>query len=140
MIWTHITVFATAAALSFGIAGANLRQWYENYNRLPPISGTGKALAVAHAGEQLPILWDLVKETDCPGYSGRVFEGPNGFYVSEPVQSNGLPRGEIKKIIHTDIPAFAPVGEIRMYIKGHYDCPNEDPQYFTLGPVLITVE
>lgn len=108
-------------------------------SRGPLIQGEGVASQPAAAGETITVHWSIDKRTECEGYSSRVWTGGLGFHLSEPVQANSLPMGLGEYTIPTTIPEQAPVGPLLLTIRGHFDCPRTEPEYFALGPVAIEV-
>jgi len=136
---TKIALIASASliTISAGIEGVETAKTVFS----PPIID---AVAIApgqvSAGDEIVIEWDIIKRTSCPGYSSRVWEGANGFHLSEPVQAASIPEGRGVYSIPTLIPHLAPAGDLRLSIKGHFDCDGREPEYFRLGPVTMTIE
>jgi hypothetical protein len=107
--------------------------------RDPLIEAVANAPDIVAPGDEVIIEWAIVKRTECPGYSSRIWEGENGFHLSEPVQATSLPSGAGVYDVPTQIPLLTPSGEAKLTIRGHFDCPGEEARYFSLGPVTMTV-
>jgi hypothetical protein len=129
---TSITVVDTATAL--------LR------NRGPaPIEGVAAAdVGKVYPGQVVLVQWDILKRIDCGGENGRVWNGQNGFHVSEALMPTGLPQSAEAKtyIVPTRIPAGAPAGPLSFEIRGTFTCPGSDPIEFRLptgGPYVFEV-
>lgn len=111
--------------------------------KLPPaVEGSGYFSGTAMPGESIPVLWQIVKRTECPGLNSRSWDGEDGFHITETLKPTSLPTtdGFVEYLIETKVPDLAPPGELRLTIKGWYECPGADKEPFTLGPVLIMVE
>lgn len=93
------------------------------------------------AGSDVMIDWTIIKRTNCPGATGRVWVGENGFYLSETLRPTGLPRSDkpILYSIATEIPDMAPLGTLSLSIRGSYHCPGKAAESFALGPVEMEV-
>jgi hypothetical protein len=120
-------VFNTAATVDSVIQG-------------PPIIGEGHVKIAVVAGDTHMVYWKIHKKQKCLGENSRVWSGQEGFYLSEPYRSNGLPKTtDIRHyVIPTEIPAQAPEGALEMRIEGYVDCGKGDVG-FTLGPVIMEV-
>lgn len=104
-----------------------------------PIEGVGYYTAPVSAGETVIVDWQITKRVDCPGFTGRVWEGENGFFLAEPLQPTALPMGTITPKIPTAIPPQAPIGDLRLTIKGAFDCEGREEIHFSLTPVKFKV-
>lgn len=138
MFWTKATMIAGAGAVAFMTLDSGHRA-VQVLTEAPLIEGVGIAPAEVHAGDTVLVEWDIVKRTDCPGYSSRVWSGESGFQLTEPVQASGLPVGSATYEIQTGIPRLAPEGPLSLEIVGHYDCEGREPWHFRLGPVEMMV-
>ena len=105
------------------------------------ITGHATYARPVRAGDTVLVSWIIDKRRECPGESGRVWAGVEGFHLSEVHRPTGLNKtdGPQEFMIPTAIPETAPVGELSMKIVGHFDCPNEQREHFTLGPVEFLV-
>jgi len=132
-IFTHTAAIA-AGAITFVAA-------YTASDALlpPPIEGVGRYESPVRAGEAVLVEWDLVKRTDCPGFTSRVWDGERNYHLTEPAQRTTLPAHSIERRIETKIPELVPVGELRLTIVGVYQCAGGRKQAFTLGPVSFEV-
>lgn len=131
-----ILLAVTGITTAFNLADAGL-----DYFTPPPIEGVGIYGAPVHPGETVLVEWSLIKRTGCDGVNARVWDGADGFHLSEPLRPTGVsPGGErqIKASIPTEIPDTAPSGKLTLRIVGTY-CPDTDPTPFTLGPVVFEV-
>lgn len=133
-------MYLSQTASVFGGALALATLWNVGEVIAPePIYGAAVYADPVTAGEAILLPWSIDKRTDCPGYAGRVWEGQQDFSLSEPVQATSIPEGVGTYNIPTKIPGLAPAGEMKLWIKGHFDCPGAPPRYFTLGPVIFEV-
>jgi len=139
MGYTGITT-KIVALCSIGLAGASGVQTVRVLTSPPLIEGTGVYESPVSAGDTVMIDWTITKRTDCPGELSRVWHGENGFYMVEPLRKSALPtiNSPVTYSIQTEIPTFAPVGNLQLSINGVYNCDN-GPMPFSLGPVEIEV-
>lgn len=140
MNYTSATIVFAAIVQSVTFA----TEGYFAYERLttpPPIEGSAVAPEHVRAGETVPVVWSILKRTECPGENGRIWRGENGFFVSEMMRVSGLPVTDefVQYTIPTTIPDFAPVGPLELEISGFNQCSGQERETFTLGPVFMTV-
>lgn len=138
MLTSHVAPVALfGAALVWG--GFNVAADLREANTPPAISGSAVYSEPVRAGETVLIPWTITKRVDCPGASSRVWNGRDGFQLSETQQSASLPVGEDMRFnIQTLIPTLSPSGPLTLEIIGYYECDGER-RPFTLGPVLLEV-
>jgi len=107
----------------------------------PPIEGQAVAPPVVSPGDEVLVRWTIVKRVDCPGTNSRVWDGENGFHLTEPARPTALPVTQEPQEypIQTQIPSLAPSGELHLSIVGAYQCPGSEAIPFTLGPATMTV-
>lgn len=93
------------------------------------------------AGETILPMWKIQKRTDCPGENSRIWDGADGFHLAEPHMFNGLPRMDEPKsiVIPTKVPDLAPPGDLELHVVGFVQCEGMKRQYFSLGPLRLTV-
>lgn len=105
------------------------------------VTGAGVLSEPVRAGDEALVEWVIHKQTDCPGWNSRVWNGQNGFHLTEEKMPTTLPRTSSAReyIIPTKVPGYAPPGELSLTIVGEYICPGHDPYPFNLGPVSIEV-
>ena len=112
--------------------------------RDPLIEGYGVYEGVVHPGELVPILWTITKRTTCDGVSGRVWDGEDRYKLTEAMRATIIPVGtDMKVTVMTRIPETAPAGELRLSVKGYYDCrtvSSDKLSWFMLGPVVMVVD
>lgn len=130
-----------ALALSTSFLGMEGAQFIVRGLTPPTITGTASYGPPVRAGDVVLVPWTIDKTQDCPGVNGRVWDGADGFHLSEPQMTTGLKATDGPKEfkIQTDIPRAAPPGALSLRIVGHFDCPNEPREHFALGPVEFTV-
>ena len=128
------------AIVSVALAGASGIQTGKKFLAPIPIQGHGEYSEPVKAGDTVPVVWSILKQTDCHGIFGRVWEGANGFYVIEAQRPSGLPTTTDYREynIQTHIPSLAPFGELHLSIVGEYDCGSGGVP-FRLGPVILEV-
>lgn len=134
-------ILPLAAALVLSDGAHGFISAYIEKNSPPPIEGTAIAPEFVQAGETVLIDWEIIKRTDCPGVNTRVWQGSNGFYLSEPRGATTLPVTSAPKLysIQTAIPVLAPPGPLSLSIEGTYRCRHDGEHTFTLGPVVMEV-
>ena len=132
--------FAPVVALvSVAAATVSVVSVVQEAAKAPPIVGYAEYSLPVRADEVAMLKWNITKNTDCEGVLGRVWQGEDGFYLSEVQRASGLPEGDGTYFIPTEIPDGVPAGDLELSIKGFYQCDNNDPDYFTLGPVSLEV-
>lgn len=140
MAWTDIALPAVTA-IAFAVHGIDIAGEFLSNKLPPPIEGTGAASTSARPGGSVIVDWIIIKRTDCPGQSGRVWSSEDGFAMNEPMTTTALPTTTEPKHykIPTAIPSEVTDDNVTLRIKGWYDCPNSPREYFELGPVVIEV-
>lgn len=131
--------FAAVISLSWlGFVGFDT---VESGLREPTISGWAEYTAPVRPGQTVMIDWHIDKREKCRGENGRIWDGAGGYHLSEQHRENGLRATDGEEVfpIPTEVPWTAPDGELRLTISGYNDCPNREREYFTLGPVVLTV-
>lgn len=132
-----VTAFAIQSGTAFYDAGVKFIS-----NAVPaPIEGSAVGPDNVRAGSVAMVTWQIVKRIDCAGFNSRVWDGEDGFHITEALTPTGLPTSDSVRtyVIPTDIPQLAPNGDLSLTIKGFYDCPNARKEHFTLGPVKMNV-
>lgn len=136
---TLLTVGTMVASLGLAaLTGLDTaRQWVAPM----PIEGWAERKTPVMPGQVIRLEWHLTKHVDCPGYASRVWQGENGFYLTETQRATALPssESEVTYRIPTLIPNLAPSGYLGLSIIGHFDCP-EGKRYYTIGPVELHVK
>lgn len=132
--------------MQVAVAGLVALNVYAIANATIPAGGiTGSGIVPnqpVRPGQVVPVDWTLHKTTDCPGSSGRVWRGEDGFYLSEALRATGLPQTDYAMTYHiqTKIPDLAPAGQLSLWIVGGYDCGGIfGSTDFRLGPVTMEV-
>lgn len=141
MAYTNtILGFATMAMIS--LQGVELADLVIGDSLPPPIEGVGAVRGTVKAGETVTVDWIITKRTSCNGVSGRYWSTENGFSMNEPLKATALPvtLGPASYKIPTKIPSEVKGSEVTLEIIGWYECPNDDKEYFRLGPVVIQLE
>lgn len=107
----------------------------------PPIEGQAVMPDSAVAGQDVLVKWVITKRTACPGENSRVWDGEDGFHLTERVRATGLPATGVPKEynIQTRIPEYAPIGLLSLRIHGWYQCPGAERVPFDLGPAYTTI-
>lgn len=107
----------------------------------PPIEGSGVVQGTPIPGSPVLVEWSIVKRTDCPGKNSRVWDGQNGFHLTEELRATGLPTSEERRLyeIQTAVPAMAPPGDMTLTIRGYYLCPGASEVWFKMGPVEMEI-
>ena len=107
----------------------------------PTITGRASYEPPVRAGDTVLVHWTISKRRECPGENARIWDGPDGYHLAEVQRPAALGKtdGAQEFSIPTRIPDTAPPGDLSMKIIGHFDCPNEPRENFTLGPVKFTV-
>lgn len=139
MINTKVFLVFSASALGIQAVYTGVDTAY-TLMKPPVIEGIADVPAYVTPGEHVLVRWTINKRTVCPGYASRVWQGNAGFHLSEPVQATSIPKGEGVYDIPTGIPNLIPEGAATLTIRGHFDCPGQPPEYFTLGPVQLNVK
>lgn len=139
MIASNIVGPTLAGAALFAAITSSL----ETYSKLttpPLIEGAGVVSGPVMAGERTLVTWTITKRTDCPGLTSRVWHGEGGFQLTEQTQVTALDMSDIPReyAIQTYIPELAPPGELRLNVRGFFDCGGEK-EPFSIGPVIIEV-
>lgn len=108
----------------------------------PPVIASASYDKPVMPGETILLGWTIDKRLDCGGQNSRVWDGQDGFHLSEPLMAAGLGKtdGPKKFVIPTKVPRRAPPGALTLSIVGSYDCPGLKPIPFRLGPVNLTVK
>ncbi|PCJ24100.1 MAG: hypothetical protein COA96_10165 [SAR86 cluster bacterium] len=132
-----IPAIAAFSVLSAGWSGVDL---YFVKTTPPTIEGYATRVAPVRAGQDIRLEWHITKLTDCPGVASRVWDGEDGFRMTEAQKSTSLPKTKTitKYRFQTRIPNLAPVGELNLSIMGYFDCPD-GKKYWSLGPVTLNV-
>jgi len=135
-------VGASLTTVSMGWAALTGVELVVDHLTPPPVEGKGYYSEPVRAGETVSIKWVITKRTDCNGLSSRVWEGEDNFSMVEAMRVATLPKGTGVYYIPTRIPEETPAGEVRLKIKGYYDCDvkNQEDEWFILGPVVMVVE
>lgn len=129
-----ICAVASFSMLSFKVADTA-------YSAIKPPAIEGKAVVrdPAVIGELVTVTWDVIKRTDCPGKSSRVWSGPDGYSLTEIQQATTLPVGAGTYKVPTRVPSTAPEGKLELNISGFTECPGKPVEYWTLTPVVFEV-
>ena len=139
MITSNIAGPVLAAVAMFAAAQSSLSAISE-LTTPPMIEGVGIVDGPVRAGEKHLVTWSIIKRTDCPGLTSRVWRGEGGFQLTEQAQVTALDVSEQPREyrIETYIPELAPPGELRLDIEGYFDC-GEGKRGFSIGPVVMQV-
>jgi len=134
-------VGASLTTVSMGWAALSGVDLVVDHLTPPPIEGMGYYSEPVHPGETVIVRWEIRKRTDCNGLYSRVWEGEDYFSMVEAVRTVNLPKGAGTYYIPTRIPDETPEGQVRLKIKGYYDCDvkNQEDEWFMLGPVVMVV-
>lgn len=137
----HNLVYGVGMAFGLVLTAWNGLDLVKEHISKPLVEGWAVRMTPVTAGDVELLEWVIIKRTDCPGVTGRVWNGEDGFYMVEPLRKTALPMNEEKQTyrISTEIPSLAPAGYLQLTIKGHYDCGGDVTEY-TLGPVELIVE
>lgn len=140
MISTQVTLI-TATMASFGMAAIEGVQAVQHTLTGAAITGHGSVSGEASPGERVVVRWVIHKRVDCPGWNSRVWDGPDGFKLTEERMATTLPISEKPKVydIETKIPELAPPGDLELRIVGEYQCKVGGTHEFALGPVDIRI-
>lgn len=136
-------IFPAACGLSWALTAITGVSVVSDYILPDPIAGQGVYVGGPVSPDTNVIVnWTIDKRTTCPGQTARVWEGVDGFHISEALKPTGLPLTDGPKEFHipTSIPELAPDGDLSLTIKGYYQCDNSQKEWFELGPVVFTVE
>ncbi|MDE0590409.1 hypothetical protein OU789_10770 [Halocynthiibacter sp. C4] len=135
MISVMDMVMVTAVASSV-VAATSVAKLTESAILVPYIEGEGVVESPVTAGEDILVVWNLHKRTECPGTNRRVWRGEDGFLLFEPVGKTTLPATSepVTYRVQTHIPDLAPPGRLTLTIDGEYKCPNEPVAEFEIGP------
>lgn len=139
-ISTHAMIIA-AAVVQAGMASFDVSRTYLELVTPPPIEGWGKGPDTVIAGDDVLVRWEILKRTECPGENRRQWAGEDGFFMSEAIGPTTLPATTTSQIymVQTKIPVLAPPGLLMLMVQGWYQCPGNERQEFTLGPVMMEV-
>jgi hypothetical protein len=134
-------LFAAVMSTSLALTAWDGADYVNSKITPPPIEGWATRVTPVTAGDTVLIYWNIIKLTDCPGASSRVWHGENSFYMVEPLRKTSfrVSHIETKYRISTEIPSLAPEGDLLFSIEGYYDCPDERIEY-SIGPVELIVE
>lgn len=130
-----------AAALSWAIVLVSGSELVIKSSIPAPIEGGGIAPESVKPGHAVIVDWKIIKRTDCKGQNSRVWNGMNGFHMTEGFQPTTLPTSGNWREYHVEtlIPQLAPSGNLSLSIVGFYQCPGSAKQEFELGPVVMKV-
>lgn len=139
MITSNLVGPALAGVALFAALTSSL-ETYTELTTPPLIEGTGVVVDPVRAGEKTLVTWAIVKRTECPGLTSRVWHGEGGFQLAEMAQVTALEMSDVPREyeIETYIPELAPPGELRLDIDGFFDC-GKGKEPFTIGPVIMEV-
>ena len=130
-----------AGSLAWGNVMVEGAAAYLHATTPPPIEGQGAVKGIPMPGQPVLVEWSIVKRTDCPGKNSRVWDGQNGFHLTEELRATGLPTSDEPKIyeIETAVPSMAPPGNMTLTIQGFYLCPGASEVWFKMGPVEMEI-
>lgn len=131
----------SVTVVMFSVQGVEVSRVFLDGRLPPPIDGVGHVSGPVSPGEDVLVNWSIIKRIDCEGTNGRVWDGEDGFHLSEQNMPTGLPVSHVARDykIQTKIPEYAPPGELLLTIRGQYSCPGVSPIDFTIGPVVMEV-
>ena len=135
-------IFAGAAGLSITFSVNDVAHEVIGAATPPPIEGSATIPETVVAGETYLVDWLLNKRTACPGGNSRVWNGADGFHLTEQEKPTSLPSDGVLRSysIPTKIPEYAPSGALALSIEAWYQCPGSERVSVTLGPVYTVVE
>jgi len=139
---THLEFMASVAAIAGAVNFAFTGGQVALVHLAPPqIEGKGRVAGPVSPGSIVAVDWTIIKRTNCPGVNARVWQGQNGFHLTEEFRPAALPQttNPTSYRIETRVPDLAPPGDLSMTIEGVYQCPGGAKFSFSLGPVNMVV-
>lgn len=107
----------------------------------PAVEGSAVVAMPVRPGQTINVPWQITKRVSCNGVSGRVWDGEDGFSMTEPLRPTSLPAEDrpVTYNIQTTIPELAPAGALNLRVAGYFDCPGGNRIWWEIGPVQMVV-